>query len=273
LTYFEDLVLGSEWTTRGKTVTEADLTAFAGVSGDFGPLQLDAEHARGSLFESRVAHGAHLISLAFGLGSMDLPMPATVALVGTGWRFVRPVRLGETVRARWRLGRKRDVEDPRWGLAVWQVSLLNSQQEPAAEGEVTLLVQRGQAPQAAAGRRRRRRRGGQVAQVAQTVEANLPEPAPVDTPPPSRRRRRGPRQPAAEPDVQPVAEEPASGPAPAPSGRRRRRRRSGGGNGGQPATEPAPQASAPAAPAVTSGDENPIGRVLNRLRRSRPRVQ
>ncbi len=246
------------------------------MSGDFGPLHLDAEHARGSLFEGRVAHGAHLISLAFGLGSMDLPMPAIVALVGTGWRFVRPVRLGETVHARWRLGRKRDVEDPRWGLAVWQVSLVNSHQEPAAEGEVTLLVQRRQAPQAAAGRRRRRRRGGQVAQVAQTVEANLPEPAPVDTPPPSRRRRRAPSQQATEPAAQPAAQEPASSPSPTPSGRRRRRRRSGGGNGGQQASESAPQASSPAvptAPAVTAADVNPIGRVLNRLRRSRPRVQ
>ncbi len=248
LIHFEDLELGGRWATRGRTITDADLAAHAGVSGDFGFLHMDAPRAAQSHFGGRVAHGSLLISIAVGLGSMDVPQPNTVALVGSTWRFLKPVKPGMTVHAVWRLGRKRDVTNPHWGLAVWQVELDDQNSERVLEGEVSILVNRRDVATAAAPRSRRRRRGkAPLPLPAATAEANLPEPAPADTPSPASRRRRTSKPPAAaepaitasEPPVavaateithEPVAAvEPA---APSSSSRRRRRRRGGGGGGG-----------------------------------------
>jgi hypothetical protein len=208
---------------------------------------MDATRAAQGHFGGRVAHGALLISVALGLGSTDVPQPNTVALVGTTWRFLKPVKPGTTVHAVWRLGRKRDVTNARWGLAVWQVELCDQNEDRVLEGEVSVLVNRREVAVSAASRSRRRRRGKAPTAVAlPTAEANLPEPAPADTPTPASRRRRS-TKPAATAEASIAAPTPAATPegateggaeatAPTSSSRRRRRRRGGGGGGGGPAT-------------------------------------
>ena len=282
---------GRIWCERrppGLARTEADLSAHAGISGDYGALHMDAQRAAQGQFGGRVAHGSLLISIAMGLGSMDVPQPNLVALVGTNWRFLKPVKPGMTVHAVWRLGRKREVTNPRWGLAVWQIELLDQDEERVLEGEVTVLVNRRQAAAGAPARSRRRRRGKAVALPAlPTAEANLPEPAPADTPAPARRRRRSSRAaPAEKPAPEPAVS--AEAPASSTSSRRRRRRRGGGGGGnggGQTSTpadasETAPpepprsQWAAPDTPVLAPQpaapeNNNPVSRVLGRLRRSR----
>jgi len=112
-------------------------------------------------------------------------------MVGTNWRFLRPVKPGMTVHAVWRLGRLREVSNARWGLAVWQVELDDQNEERVLEGEVTVLVNRRQVAAPAATRSRRRRRGKALPTApGLTAEANLPEPAPADSPAPARRGRR-----------------------------------------------------------------------------------
>jgi acyl dehydratase len=270
LQYFEDLPLGGEWTTRRRTVTESDMSLFGGLTGDFSPLLVDAELAAASHFGSRVASGPFLVATAVGLGSMDTPVPQSAGLVGMTWRFLKPARAGDTLHTVWRLARKRPVENPRWGLAVWQVAIKNQNGETLAEGEVARLVARRETAAPAAGSRRRRRRRSGAVKEAQ--EAPAPEPAPADTPPPSRRRRR--RTP--EPPEQPAVAEPA---AATPAPRRRRRRR---GNGQRNGTAPAPAEtpdlstnqpppSAPSADLSTSQAAVPrnegLGGVLRRIRR------
>ena len=125
LLYFEDLPLGGEWTTRRRTLSEADLAAFSGVAGDFNPLHVDRAHAAGSHFGGIVAHAGLVASAAIGLGSMDAPLPATVGLLEMSWRFLQPVRAGDSIRSRWRLARKRPLEGRAWGVAVWQVEVEN----------------------------------------------------------------------------------------------------------------------------------------------------
>jgi len=218
---------------------------------------MDATRAGQGHFGGRVAHGSLLISIALGLGSSDVPQPNTVALVGTTWRFLKPVKPGTTVHAVWRLGRKRDVSNPSWGLAVWQVELCDQNQERVLEGEVSVLVSRREVAVSAASRSRRRRRGKAPAALpATTAEMNLPEPAPADTPSPASRRRRPTKAAASAeaPPPIPVAEitgtteaaatEPA---AQSSSSRRRRRRRGGGGGGGGGAQAPGDGGGAAAA--------------------------
>ena len=97
-TYFEDIAVGQS-ATFAKTVTEADIVLFAGVSGDTNPVHLDAEYAAGTMFKSRIAHGmlsAGFISAVFGT---KLPGPGAI-YVSQSLKFKAPVRIGDTVTAR-----------------------------------------------------------------------------------------------------------------------------------------------------------------------------
>ena len=93
--YFEDLSLGQE-ASLAKTVSEADITAFADISGDRNPVHLDAEYAASTIFKERIAHGmlsAAYISAVFG---MKLPGPGAIYISQT-LNFKAPVKIGDTV--------------------------------------------------------------------------------------------------------------------------------------------------------------------------------
>lgn len=96
--YFEELSVGQS-AIFAKTVTEADIAAFAGVSGDFNPVHVNEDFAKDTLFKGRIAHGmlsAAFISTVFG---MKLPGPGCI-YVSQLLKFKAPVRIGDTVVAR-----------------------------------------------------------------------------------------------------------------------------------------------------------------------------
>lgn len=96
--YFEDLNVGMS-AAFAKTVTEADIAAFAGVSGDFNPVHVNEEFAKDTLFKGRIAHGmlsAAFISTVFG---MKMPGPGCI-YVSQSLKFKAPVRIGDTVTAK-----------------------------------------------------------------------------------------------------------------------------------------------------------------------------
>ncbi|MBI2236760.1 MAG: MaoC family dehydratase [Magnetospirillum sp.] len=96
--YFEDLAVG-QTAIFGKTVTEADIVAFAGISGDFNPVHINEEFAKDTLFKGRIAHGmlsAAFISTVFGT---KLPGPGCI-YVSQMLKFKAPVRIGDTVTAK-----------------------------------------------------------------------------------------------------------------------------------------------------------------------------
>ncbi|MBF0392105.1 MAG: MaoC family dehydratase [Alphaproteobacteria bacterium] len=96
--YFEDLSVGMS-AIYGRTVTEADILMFAGVSGDFNPVHVNEEFAKPTMFKGRIAHGmlsAAYISTVFGT---KLPGPGCI-YISQNLRFKAPVRIGDTVVAR-----------------------------------------------------------------------------------------------------------------------------------------------------------------------------
>jgi len=96
--YFEELSVGQS-AIFSKTVTEADIAAFAGVSGDFNPVHVNEEFASTTMFKGRIAHGmlsAAFISTVFG---MKLPGPGCI-YVSQLLKFKAPVKIGDTVTAR-----------------------------------------------------------------------------------------------------------------------------------------------------------------------------
>jgi 3-hydroxybutyryl-CoA dehydratase len=87
----------------GRTVTEADVVAFAGLTGDFHPQHVDAEWAAQSVFGERVAHGLLILGLAAGLVEFD--PNEVIALRGVRDAvFKRPVRIGDTIHVETRRG-------------------------------------------------------------------------------------------------------------------------------------------------------------------------
>lgn len=93
----EDLSVGMS-ASFSKTVSEADIVLFAGVSGDTNPVHIDDEYARGTMFKSRIAHG--MLSAAFisAVLGTKLPGPGTIYM-GQTLKFKAPVRIGDTVKA------------------------------------------------------------------------------------------------------------------------------------------------------------------------------
>jgi 3-hydroxybutyryl-CoA dehydratase len=93
--FFEDLSVGQE-ASLSKTVSEADIVAFAEISGDKNPVHIDAQYAAGTMFKERIAHGmlsAAYISAVFG---MKLPGPGAIYISQT-LNFKAPVKIGDTV--------------------------------------------------------------------------------------------------------------------------------------------------------------------------------
>jgi 3-hydroxybutyryl-CoA dehydratase len=95
--FFEDLSVGQK-ASLSKTVTEADIVAFAEVSGDKNPVHLDARYAAGTMFRERIAHGMPSAAYISAVFSMKLPGPGAIYISQT-LNFKAPVKIGDTVRA------------------------------------------------------------------------------------------------------------------------------------------------------------------------------
>jgi acyl dehydratase len=142
--YFEDVEVGFRFETPRRTVTEADLVAFAGVSGDFNPLHTDAVFAAGSIYGERIAHGALVLSLATGLrqrvGLFDRTLMGLLEI--RSWRFKAPVLIGDTLRIASEVTELRPTSKPDRGIMVQRVEVIKQDDSVAAEGELVMLLRR-----------------------------------------------------------------------------------------------------------------------------------
>ena len=142
---FEDLAVGDSLLTHRRTVTEADIAAFGGVSGDYFYMHFDAEAAAASPFGRRIAHGYFVLSAAAGLFVWpgEGPMLANYGL--DRLRFVRPVGIGDTIQARLTCKRKRDRSQGGGGgqgVVVWDVQVSNQRGETVLSYDILTLVAR-----------------------------------------------------------------------------------------------------------------------------------
>ncbi len=261
---FDDLPLGGEWTTRRRTISEAEIALFGALAGDFSPLTIDASQAG-----ARFAPPALLVAMAIGLGTMDMPVPSVAEWEWVNWKFPRPVKAGQTIYARWTLTQKRPpVGGAPTAIVVWRVDVHTEDGALCAEGEVGASVRR-------------------TAQAARPRPAEGTPTAPATAPATASRRRRGRRstgvaagspQPAVEAVPKVVVAAPPGAADKTGAARRRRRRRpraaSTPSHDGQAAT-PAPASEAPPPPpapvAASAAGSGPtagrLSRVIKRLRR------
>lgn len=139
--YFEDFDIGDTIETDGRTITEADIVMFAGLSGDHYKLHTNEEYAKTTPFGTRIAHGLLVLSIASGL-SMQLGfMNGTVeAFMGLEWQFRRPVFIGDTVRVQATIAEKKPMPRLGGGLVTLKVKVLNQKDEVVHRGTWSVLV-------------------------------------------------------------------------------------------------------------------------------------
>lgn len=144
--YFEEIEIGDTLHTHKRTVTEADIVNFAGISGDFFYAHTDETALEGSIFERRVAHGYFIISAAAGLFVDPKKGPVLANYGLDNLRFTQPVYVGDTIAVRLTCKRKTRKEDKEGqipqGVVEWDVEVTNQRGETVATETVLTLVQR-----------------------------------------------------------------------------------------------------------------------------------
>lgn len=147
---FDDLVVGDEWESPRRTITEADVAAFAGLSGDFNPLHVDHEAARAGPFGKPVAHGLLGLAVVSGLGSQAPRVETLAFLEIVGWRFVEPIGFGDTVHVVTRVEAIEPRARGRRAVVTWRRQLVNQHGQIVQEGVTRTLV-RGRSARPASG--------------------------------------------------------------------------------------------------------------------------
>src|SRR5438445_7455982 len=118
--FFDDVAVGQEWQSLGRTVTETDIVNFAGLSGDFNPIPIDHEFAKTTVFRQPIAHGLLVWSMSSGLTLMAPPMRTLAFLSAREWHFREPVFVGDTVHVLSKVAEKEQRARGRRGVITWQ---------------------------------------------------------------------------------------------------------------------------------------------------------
>lgn len=145
LTYaYSDLFVGMKFRSPGRTITDADLVGFSGLTGDYSELHTSDVYAQNSQFKRRIAHG--LLGLTYAHGLMwartgELRETAVAFLGIDGWKFMAPVFVGDTIFVEYALADLRDSQSrPTQAVATFDVKVVKQDGTLAQQGRKILLV-------------------------------------------------------------------------------------------------------------------------------------
>jgi acyl dehydratase len=141
---YDDLSVGMKFRSPGRTILDADLIQFAGMTGDYSELHTSDVYAKASQFGRRVAHG--MLGLAYAHGLMwprtgELRETAIAFLGIEDWRFVGPIFVGDTIFVEYEIASLRDSRSrPNQAIATFDVKLVNQDGVVVQQGRKALLV-------------------------------------------------------------------------------------------------------------------------------------
>jgi acyl dehydratase len=141
---YADLHVGMSFRSPGRTITDADLMSFSGLTGDYSELHTSDVYAKSSQFGRRVAHG--MLGLAYAHGLMwartgELRETAIAFLGITDWKFVGPIFVGDTMFVNYRIADLRDSKSkPTQAIATFDVEVVTQDNRIVQHGRKVLLV-------------------------------------------------------------------------------------------------------------------------------------
>ncbi len=140
---FDEFQIGARYTSQRRTVTEADVVAFAGLSGDYNPLHTDAEFGKNTPFGGRIAHGMLIVALATGMANwVGIFEGTTLALIEQTIRYKGPVKFNDTVHLELEVLEKKASSKPDRGVVQFATYIMNQRDEVVIDGEWKLLMRR-----------------------------------------------------------------------------------------------------------------------------------
>jgi len=145
--YYEDFQVGEMFSSPARTITETDIVNFAGISGDYNALHIDAEYSKGSIFGERIAHGLLGLAISSGLFTrtdLNRRMSTTLlALLGiNSWRFLGPIKMNDTIHLKIEIIEKDDTSKPNRGIVYFKRQVVNQRSEVVQEGITPMLIKK-----------------------------------------------------------------------------------------------------------------------------------
>lgn len=145
--FLEDFIPGETLVTGRRTITEADVVNFAGISGDFNPLHTDEVFALSTPFGGRIAHGLLVVAVFSGLvNQAGWFAGTTLALLELTTRFVGAVKPGDTVQVTLETLERKETTRSDRGVLTQKVVVRNQREEPVIEGQQVLMMRRRPTP-------------------------------------------------------------------------------------------------------------------------------
>ena len=144
--FFEDIPIGQSERSGGRTVMQADIVSFAGLSGDFNEIHINADYASQTPFKQPIAHGLLVVAIASGLftrSALNTAIkPNLIALMDLKWKFLKPVFAGDTIYVEIAVIDKRNTSNPERGILINKRTVLNQHGDSVQEGEAMLMIRR-----------------------------------------------------------------------------------------------------------------------------------
>ncbi len=137
---FDDLTVGDEWESPRRTLTQAEIVLFAGLSGDFNPIHVDHHAAEHGPFGRPVAHGLLGLAIASGLFSQAPRLDTLAFLAILEWKFHQPLFPGDTIHGVSRVEALEPSGGGRRGIVTWHRKVFNQDDRLVQEGRTQTLV-------------------------------------------------------------------------------------------------------------------------------------
>lgn len=140
--YYEDLEVGQTFRSPARTVTEADLTIFSMVSGDWNPIHSDAEYARETPYGERIVHGVLGMAIVTGMfDRLGIFEDSALALLGIDeWRFRAPILVGDTIHMELDIADKRLTSKGDRGIIDRRIRLVRHDGMVLQDGRMGMMI-------------------------------------------------------------------------------------------------------------------------------------
>jgi 3-hydroxybutyryl-CoA dehydratase len=140
--YFDQFHVGEKYVSPGRTVTESDIVAFAGLSGDYNQIHVDEEYSKSTPYGQRIAHGLLGLSIASGLAVQTGIMEGTIVAFReiSEWKFVKPIHISDTIHVEMEVLETKEMSRLKVGALTIGLKVINQKEDLVMKGSWLVLI-------------------------------------------------------------------------------------------------------------------------------------